>query len=242
MHSPVTIDAQSSSGFLRVGAISSVALAIALLALFAMGGILSTASARLESRVFLADVENQLTLLGASVWVAATFSFLLGPFFIGLYVALRATSEHLMRASLVAGIVTLVIGVLLVSQQAAGAGHIVPSWHATTDPAVKAPQLMDFQALTWAMDTSSRMFDFSVTVASLLASAVMLRTGARALRILGWLGIASGSIHLPSVILLIFLPAFEPVHFVADLTFLVWVVGSGITLWRVQRRGLSVTG
>jgi hypothetical protein len=220
--------------FMRVGAVSGILLATALAAIFITSGFLSTANARTETAVFLRDVAERQTLLLATVWVAGAFSFLLTPFFLGLYHGLRHWSEDYMQVSLLAGILATVLGAVLVMLQAIGAGSIIPAWTASDNEATRLMLLSDLNAVAWGIDAMSRMFDFAIALATLTASFVMLRMGRRWWKTLSWVGIVSGGIHIPIVFLLFFRPSLEPVHFIADATFLLWMLGVGIGLWNVS--------
>ncbi len=245
MSSEQRIAGRVDSTYHRIGAASiagpafSVLAAAFLLTLFAITASLSTSNPRTDTSGFLADVQDHVTLLQVSVWVAAGFSIMIGAFFFALYQNLRSVSEDLMRVSLVAGIVTMIVGGMLVALEAAGAGFIVPEWTAAETAAQKDALFYDFKAVAWGIEATSRMFDLSVVVASIFASLVMLRSGVTWWRAVGWLGIGSGAIHLPSVVLLVLIESFEPVHFVADITFLAWVVATGIGMWRFRSRNVN---
>ena len=220
--------------FVRVGSVAAILLVAMLALIFAGSGALSEANPRTNTAAFLQDVAGQQTLLVVQVWAAAVFSFLIAPFFAGLFYGLRRWSDDFMRVALFAGVGATVFGAMSVALQAAGAGHIVPAWIAATDEATRAGLLSDLQVITWMLEVVFRMFDLSVAVATLAASFVMLRMDSRLWGVVGWVGVVSGLIHIPSVFVLFFIEAFEPVHLVADVTFLLWVVGAGIGLWRLR--------
>lgn len=77
------------------------------------------------------------------------------------------------------------------------------------------------------------MFSVTISIAAITASLVMLRLGQRFWSVVGWIGIASGVLGIIGAFFLA-AEAFETVDNISSILGFIWILGSGVGLWRLS--------
>src|SRR5437762_4959775 len=94
----------SEINFIKVGAVAAVLMAISAFLFFALLGALTTADPRKETAQFLSDAATKQGLAATVAWMNTLLGILTVSLYLGLYYALRRSSESYMLLALMAGI------------------------------------------------------------------------------------------------------------------------------------------
>ncbi len=219
--------------FMKVGAVAAFLLVATLVVAIASFESLSGANPRTETAEFLDDVSDNKKFVIALVWLFAFSALLLVPYSLGLYYGLRRWGESYMRVAVLFAVLAAMLSVLGTAPMATFTAYILPAWDEAGDEATRAILLSDAKALAWASDVMFAMFSVTISIAAITASLVMLRLGQRFWSVVGWIGIASGVLGIIGAFFLA-AEAFETVDNISSILGFIWILGSGVGLWRLS--------
>jgi hypothetical protein len=218
--------------FVKVGAVAAFLLVASVVIAFASLGALSEANPRAETQEFLDDISDNKNYVTALVWLTAFSALLIVPFSLGLYYGLRRWGEDHMRVAVLFAVVAAIFLALAAANNAAFPAYILPAWAAASDEATRDIVLSDARTLAWVGDAIFSIFGITIAIATIVPSLVMLRLQGPFWLGVGWLGIIAGVLGILGAFFLAS-EVFEIIDFISIIPAMLWILGSGIGLWRL---------
>ena len=217
--------------FVKVGAVASLLLPVALVAAIVTFFSLSDATARTETQEFLDDVVDKRGQFIALAWLFTFTGLLRVPFALGLYYAFRRWSEDYARVGLLAGVVGGILHAMWPIPLAVIAAYIVPAWGEAGDEATRAMLLSDTAILAWVNSAMISVFLGTISISFIAFSLAMLRIGQTYWTGLGWIGIGAGIFSTLGAFALA-AEAFTFAGLAGVILEIIWFLGIGIGLLR----------
>ena len=217
--------------FVKVGAVASLLLPVALVAAIVTFFALSDATARTETQEFLDDVVDKRGQFIGLVWLFTFTGLLRVPFALGLYYALRRWSEDYARVGVLTGVVAGMLHALWPIPLAVIAAYIVPAWGEAGDEATRAMLLSDTAILAWVNSAMISVFLGTIGISFIAFSLAMLRIGQTYWTGLGWIGIGAGIFSALGAFALA-AEAFTFAGLAGVILEIIWFLGIGIGLLR----------
>ncbi len=229
MPAPVHINGRSSH---RIGGICAIGLGVAYLVIIAIYLRIGAPPGALEARLayIAANTTAWWTILGLSVLT----DFLFVPLAFSLYFWLKDLNRYLMLLA-VACIMSFVVLDLAITWTNYASLITLSGRYAVAAGEVQRAVIVTAAEYPGAVLQSSLLFVYNTLVPSigiLLTGFVMLRGACG--RITAWLGIATGSLGIVSVVGSFFVPALSPAIILASLLTTVWVLVVGYRLCRID--------